>query len=65
MSLAIVVVGLDVGHFFQGSEELFAGAAGRSLLQPLPGRHLFGKRRRENVIDGNPLRLGDLDRLLV
>src|SRR2546423_1207781 len=58
-SAAIVVVRLDVWYFIQGGEEFLTGATRRSLLQPFPSRHLFGKRRRENLINGNLLRLGD------
>jgi len=61
----IMFVGFDVRHLVQRGKEFFAGATGGALLESLPGRQLFSERRCEDFIDGNPLRVGDLHRLLV
>src|SRR5882724_8890181 len=64
-SKAIVVGGFDIRHFVQCRKEFFTGTAGGALLQPFPGRQVFGEGCGEDFIHGTVLRPSDLNRLLV
>jgi hypothetical protein len=56
----INLVGLNIGHFVQHSDERFPAPARSSLFQPFPGGHLLSKCRGKHVIHRDLLRVGDL-----
>src|SRR5580704_5489725 len=62
---AVVFIRLHIGHFVKYREKALATASRRPLFEALPGSQLFGERRRDHIVNGQVLRLGDLPRLLV